>query len=198
MFNDLFNSKSIFLLNNLANYKNINLEKIDIKEINNPLIKGIDINNNKFIIIKVIINFCPVNLTFYYDNIWKNLENNFFKSHNNLLSKIQLKLIKNIVQNNFVKINKNHNIINSKFIDYEIQLYDKLIWDSVIKIQRYWRNARYNCKYKICKKYETIFLKSILEDNNIIINDFNSVLSLGNNLFNECNELVDKIYFENN
>ena len=198
MFDDLFNSKSIFLLNNLDNYKNINLEKIDIKEINNPLIKGIDINNNKFIIIKVIINFCPVNLTFYYDNIWKNLENNFLKSYDNVLSKIQLKLIKDIVQNNFVKINKSHNIINSKFIDYKIQLYDKLIWDSVIKIQRYWRNARYNCKYKIFKKYEKIFLKSILEDNNIIIKDFNSVLSLGNNLFNECNELVDKIYFENN
>ena len=198
MFDDLFNSKSIFLLNNLDNYKNINLEKIDIKEINNPLIKGIDINNNKFIIIKVIINFCPVNLTFYYDNIWKNLENNFFKSHDNVLSKIQLKLIKDIVQNNFVKINKSHNIIDSKFIDYEIQLYDKLIWDSVIKIQRYWRNARYNCKYKICKKYETIFLKNILEDNNILIKDFNSVLSLGNNIFNECNELVGKINFENN
>tara|TARA_A100001015_G_C14635960_1_gene573543 strand:- start:60 stop:665 length:606 start_codon:yes stop_codon:yes gene_type:complete len=189
----------IFNLDHITNinFDNTSVEDINFDEYNQSILKGYDKNKYKFINIKAIINFKPINILFYKNSkTWTTIENKIFKKNDIWLYDIQVKLLKDIANNKIIKIIPEHDIFDDEFINYDIQLYNHKEWNSAITIQRAWRLCRYCNKYEICKKYEDFFLKNIVLDNNSFIKDCNILLEQGNTVFLDCDNLL--VDFNNN
>ena len=199
----IFSSNNIPFINCDANIDNVKLD-----EYNESILKGCDINKIKFIQIKIIINNNILFQTFYKNNLelWISKNNNIININlEKGITKKQEEFIIDIInKNKNISLTDEHHPHNENLINKPIYLYDQIKWKAAIKIQKAWREARYNNSYNICKKYEKHFVKSMLIDNNSFIDDYNKILTDCNDtilslyeLVNEFNESCDQISMEN-
>jgi hypothetical protein len=144
------------------------IDYIDIKNIDYPIMKGIDYFGRHYFIIKFFIDDTILMQTFFQR--YKTDPNNYMgcgtsspmpKLLNTYggMNQNQLELLETIINNKPVKIEKHHNPIYNKFIGKNIYLYDKKKFDAIKIIQDNFRKYRYNPKYKFC---------SIVQHNNYL------------------------------
>jgi len=151
--------------NQIPNYelqddqKRCYIDYIDIKNIDYPIMKGIDYFGRHYFIVKFFIDNTILMQTFFQR--YKTDPSHYMgcgtsSSMPKLLNTYggmtqnQLNLLENIINNKLVKIEKNHNPIYDKFIGKNIYLYDKKKFDAIKIIQNNFRKYRYNPKYKFC------------------------------------------------
>ena len=143
------------------------------EEIEYPVMKGTDILDRPFIILKLIIGKLNVKVMqcFFFGYSWGRSigfigsydnQGNNNNEYNLILTEggmnlEQYNLIKCLVNGECVKLKEDHKLISDEFVGHYIQLYDKKKWEAAKIIQKYWRICRYNPEYKLC---------SIVQNNN--------------------------------
>ena len=154
-------------------------------EITEPVMKGIDICNRHFVVVKLKI-YDSKNKKNKHINI-KLMQTYFQRYTNGILwmgcgyatesfletcggmNLHQLDLIEQIINNNSVEIRDEHRPSSSDYIGKTVELYDEEKEKAAVTIQKHWLRCRYNPNYKMCKKlqlqdyYEIMSSKSILE-----------------------------------
>ena len=156
------------------------IDFINYHEVNEPVMKGTDIYNRDFIVLKFAIdNICGIQTFFqrYSDsyNLWvgcgpidKTLINTIGS-----IKQIQAELIRDIINNGNSLITEEHQPNHLyEFIGKKVILCDKKKYNAVNIIQKAFKLCRYNPKYKMCR--------------DILIKEFNDLKNiLHNNLFNK-------------
>ena len=132
-------------------------------EITEPVMKGIDIYKREFIVIKMIINNIKIMETYFrrysYSDKWVpcgHATTHFLYTEGGSLSQEQIDLLKKVINNERVLIEKKHKTWNWTYIftDRYVELYDEKKWNAALVIQKYWRLCRYNPKYKMCERVQ--------------------------------------------
>ena len=189
---DLTNKLIYKLINCIRNEK---IPKIDIKidqkkyygdyidffkwdDVTHPIMKGKDIFNRPFIIIKVIIDGDKFMQTFFQryndvQDLWMgcgNLTAQFMNTVGGIKMK-QFELIINLINSYLENSYKKFKIIDDyrireKYVGKSVEIYDEKKIYAYEKICNYWINCRYNPKYKICKKIANKKYSKINEEKN--------------------------------
>tara|TARA_B110001469_G_C9637351_1_gene319755 strand:+ start:2287 stop:2820 length:534 start_codon:yes stop_codon:yes gene_type:complete len=76
------------------------------------------------------------------------------------MNDIQFKLIQDIIDNNLIKITKEHQPCQGSFIDKHVC--NRNVYNAILKIQRAWRLCRYSPDYKMCERVQMNNLDEIL------------------------------------
>lgn len=183
---DLINYNESTLTNKLISkllelIENTKIPKIDIKidqkkyygdyidffrweDVTHPIMKGKDIFNRPFIIIKVIIDGHKFMQTFFqrYNDVldlWMGCGNftaQFMGTYSGIKIK-QFEIIINLINSYLENSYKKFKIIDDyrtreKYVGKSVAIYDQKKICAYEKICNYWTRCRYNPKYKICKK----------------------------------------------
>ena len=146
-------------------------------DVTHPIMKGIDIYNRPFIIIKVIIEghiFMQTYFQRYKDmqNLWMgcgNFTEEFMNTYGGMKMK-QFEIIINLINSYLENSYKKFKIIDDyrtreKYVNKNVAIYDEKKICAYEKICNYWINCRYNPKYKICKKITNKKYNKINEEN---------------------------------
>ena len=86
------------------------------------------------------------------------------------MSKTQLTLVEDIINNKEVIINDDHRPHLKRFIGKKVKLnkYNQEIIDAVKTIQKYWKICRYNPNYELCRKIQMKNEKKIIYQETIL------------------------------
>ena len=127
-------------------------------EVKYPVMQGIDCFRRKFIVLKMIVNKKQFFQTFFqrYTNgsSWMGCGHygrNLIDTSGNM-SDEQFKLLYDIIQENEVKLNYNHRLIDDALIGKNVYLYKGKKWKAIKIIENQWFESRWNPKYKICNE----------------------------------------------
>ena len=143
------------------------IDFIEPDEVNYPVMQGTDRFRRNFIVLKMIVNKEQFFQTFFqrYTNGsgWMGCGHygrNLIDTTGNM-SDEQFKLLYDIIQENEVKLNDNHRLIDNGLIGQNVYLYQGKKWKAVKTIENQWFESRWNPKYKIChnitwKKHQEI------------------------------------------
>jgi len=138
-----------------------NIGEIDFirwDEVIYPVMKGVDIYNRPFLVLKIMIDQKPIMQTFfqkhtYNNDIWMGIGHTGYllKTYGGITEQ-QTELIYSIIENKQPVIEEIHRPYKSSYLGKRIMLYDEKKWEASKKIQRAWRNCRYNPIYKMCER----------------------------------------------
>lgn len=133
------------------------IDFIKFDEVEYPVMKGYDIHNRPFIVIKMKIEDKILMQTFFKRYTDSDLYMGCGHATGNLIdtsggmTNNQFILLSNIINKNEPVITSYCNPIKKEYIDKYVYLYDKKKIDAAIYIQYFWRKHRYNPKYKFCE-----------------------------------------------
>ena len=108
----------------------LNFLKLD--EITEPVMRGIDANKRKFLIVKYLVEqFIFVDIYLQETPLWENrwivcgnITPNVF-AKNTYLTNNQIAFIENIIMGKILKLNENHGLYNNYLKERNIRLYNK-------------------------------------------------------------------------
>ena len=139
------------------------IDFIRLKDVRYPFMKGTDVFRRKFIVVKMIVNDEVIIMETYFQRYTDNRNRWMACGHatrHSLLNTVgtgliseQIELLKKIISGESVKIEEKHNTDFSNFIGDYVRLYDERE-EAAKVIQKYWRECRYNPKYKMCQKIQ--------------------------------------------
>jgi hypothetical protein len=141
------------------------IDFITLDDMTHSIMRGIDVYNRRFIVIKMIINNFHLMQTFFQrytdsEGFWMGAGHHgggHLIDTNGGMKDCQFKLIDDIINNKIVKIEAKHKpCVSSLFEDNYVC--SETIYKSVITIQKAWRLCRYNPKYKMC---ETVLMNNL-------------------------------------
>lgn len=177
--NEKNKEKCIFRVN-IPSFKTNNIPDLDFffdwNILEYPIMKGKDILDRPYIILKLIIgklNIKIIQCFFFGYSLGRSVgciyDNNKFKTYNLInteggMNIEQFKLIKSLVNGNIEILKKNHRI-SDFFLGHHIQIYDEKKWQAAVIIQKMWRKCRYNPKYTMCHKIQNNNLNEIYKEN---------------------------------
>jgi hypothetical protein len=147
------------------------IDFITLDDMTHSIMRGIDMYNRRFIVIKMIINNTPLMQTFFQryiesEGFWMGAGHHggHLIATEGGMKDNQFKLIDNIINDKIVKIEEKHRPCDPSFINNYVA--NEKIYNAVLKIQQAWRLCRYNPKYKMC---ETVQMNNY----EIIVNSYN-------------------------
>ena len=133
------------------------IDFITLDDMTHSIMRGIDVYNRRFIVIKMIINNIQLMQTFFQryperEGLWMGAGHGVRHLIDTTggMKDCQFKLIDDIINNKIVKIKEEHKPCVPSFKDNYVC--NETIYNSVIIIQKAWRLCRYNPKYKMCEK----------------------------------------------
>ena len=145
------------------------IDFITLDKMLEPIMRGTDKYNRKFIAIKMNIDNKQVFQTFfqrysYSEEMWMGAGHYGWHliATEGGMNECQFKLIEDIIHDKIVKIEAKHIPNNKKFIDKYVC--NETVYNSIVKIQRAWRLCRYDPKYKMCEIVQMNNLKDILDE----------------------------------
>ena len=138
------------------------IDFIQYKEVIQPVMRGTDMFKRSFIVVKMIIDNQEIMQTFFQryteGQIWMGCGHatlNLIETSCGM-SKTQLTLIEDIINNKEVIITDDHRPYINRFIGKKVRLNkcNQEMLDAVKTIQKYWKICRYNPKYELCRKIQ--------------------------------------------
>ena len=139
------------------------IDFIQLKDVDHPFMKGTDVYCRKFIVVKMIVNNEVKIMDTYFQRYTDNTRYWMACGHatkHTLLNTVgtglipeQIELLKKILSGETVKLEEKHNTDFGNFIGDYVRLYNER-GDAAKVIQKYWKECRYNPKYKMCQKIQ--------------------------------------------
>lgn len=147
------------------------IDFITWKEVNYPIMKGVDCCQRKFITLKVIVNQVKILQTFFQrytgGSLWMACghatQNLFYTSGG--MSENQIEFIKKIIDNQKPILVEDLTPCLECFLNQPVELYDIRKINSALVIQKAWKQCRYNPSYKMCHTVQNKNLDIILSRN---------------------------------
>jgi hypothetical protein len=149
------------------------IDFITLDDMTHSIMRGIDMYNRRFIVIKMIINEITLMQTFFQrytesEGFWMGAGHwggGHLIDTIGGMKDIQFKLIDNIINDKIVKIEDTHRPCDPSFINKYVA--NEKIYNAILKIQRAWRLCRYNPKYKMCETVQMNNLENIINSYNV-------------------------------
>jgi len=147
------------------------IDFIKLTQMTEPIMRGIDVYNRRFVAIKMNINNVLLFQTFFQrytdsEGLWMGAGHHgcHLIATEGGMKDIQYKLIEDIINNKIVKIEEKHRPCDPYFIDKYV-CNDK-VYEATLKIQKAWSLCRYDPKYKMCETVQMRNLHDIVEEYN--------------------------------
>ena len=144
------------IFSNKYNIGEIDFIKWD--EVTSPAMKGVDMYNRPFLVIKIIIDNETIMQTFfqrhtYNNDLWMGIgKNGYLLKTYGGLTENQKKLILDIINGKQPTINEHHKPFKHSYIGKKVMLYEENKWKAAITIQRAWKKCRYDPTFKMCER----------------------------------------------
>ena len=145
------------------------IDFITLDKMLEPIMRGTDKYNRRFIVIKMNIDNKQVFQTFFQrytdsEEMWMGAGHQGINliSTEGGINECQFKLIEDIIHHKVVKVNKEHRPNDIDFIDKYVC--NEKVYNSIVKIQRAWRLCRYNPNFKMCEIVQMNNLKDIVRE----------------------------------
>ena len=147
------------------------IDFITLDKMVEPIMRGMDKYNRRFIAIKMTIINKKLFQTFFQrytesEVMWMGAGHYGWHliATEGGMEACQFKLIEDIIHDKIVIVNKEHRPNDPDFIDKFVC--NEKVYNSIVKIQRAWRLCRYNPKYKMCEKVQMNNLQDIIKEYN--------------------------------
>lgn len=150
------------------------------EEVHSPVMKGVDILLRPFIVVKAIVDNSIVMETFFqrYTNnndFWMGCGYwEYISTYGAGIDENQLQFLEQLITTGQAKLTEQTKPINNLWKDKDVYIYDEKKWEAAKVIQRYWRQCRYDPKYKMCSKVLFSGLKQIQDDHGVNLIDLKS------------------------